>query len=363
MRWHMKSVTNKNCMNESEKEKPPMLGQKPAKSSRPPLSRKWLIVAGIFSGAIYGLIARAVFGFFDPTEKYFEVMSKTFILGVPFSIGFISSWFGDKYPRQNVLANIIGFIFTPILGSIAFVVIALMIHWEGVICFILWLPFIVPMSLVGALFGFICLKIITVNRNKTFCVAVVALLPFAASPLEHLQQAAAEIRTVQTQIKIHSSAETVWKQIRSVPMISEREQSYSFSHTIGFPRPLEAKLVGEGVGAVRYATFERGVLFVETINEWDEPHRLSFSIRADTKNIPPKTFDEHVTIGGKYFDVLNGTYWIEDAGNGDVILHLSSEQRLSTRFNFYSHYWTEYLMSDLQNYILAIIKKRCENPM
>jgi hypothetical protein len=347
-------------MNESGT--PPILGQQPVKPSKPPLSRKWLIVAGIISGALYGLIARAVFGFFDPTEKYFEVMSKTFILGVPFSIGFISSWFGDKYPRQNVLSNILGFVFTPILGSVAFVVIALMIHWEGVICFVLWLPFIVPMSLVGALFGFICLKIITAKRNKTFCVAVVALLPFAASPLEHLQQAAAEIRTVQTQIKIDASAETVWKQIRSVPLISEREQSYSFSHIIGFPRPLEAKLVGEGVGAVRYATFEHGVLFVETINEWDEPRRLSFSIHADTKNIPPKTFDEHVTIGGKYFDVLNGTYWIEDIGNGDVILHLSSEQRLSTRFNFYSHYWTEYLMSDLQNYILAIIKKRCETP-
>ena len=118
-------------------------------------------------------------------------------------------------------------------------------------------------------------------------------------------------------------------------------------------------MVGNGVGAVRYATFEKGVLFVETINEWDEPHRLAFSIRADTKNIPPKTFDEHVVIGGRYFDVLNGIYWIEDMGNGDVILHLSSEQRLSTRFNFYSHYWTEFLMADLQNYILGIIKKRC----
>jgi hypothetical protein len=144
-------------------------------------------------------------------------------------------------------------------------------------------------------------------------------------------------------------------------MISEREQYFSVSHLLGFPRPLEAKLVGEGLGAVRYATFEKGVLFVETINEWDEPHRLSFSIRADTKNIPPTTFDEHVIVGGRYFDVLSGTYLIEDIGKDDVVLHLSSSQRLSTRFNFYSHFWTEYLMADLQNYILGIIKKRCEH--
>jgi hypothetical protein len=131
--------------------------------------------------------------------------------------------------------------------------------------------------------------------------------------------------------------------------------------SVGFPASIGSELVGEGIGAVRYATFEKGVLFVETINEWDEPHRLSFSIHADTKNIPPTTFDEHVIIGGKYFDVLSGTYWIEDIGNGDVTLHLSSEQRLSTRFNFYSHFWTEYLMANLQNYILEIIKKRCES--
>jgi hypothetical protein len=34
--------------------------------------------------------------------------------------------------------------------------------------------------------------------------------------------------------------------------------------------------------------------------------------------------------------------------------------RLSTPFNLYSHFWTAYLMADLQNYILQIIKRRCE---
>jgi len=58
--------------------------------------------------------------------------------------------------------------------------------------------------------------------------------------------------------------------------------------------------------------------------------------------------------------VLNGTYWIEPLGGGRVMLHLSSDQRLSTRFNFYSHLWTEALMANLQNYILRIIKARCE---
>jgi hypothetical protein len=329
-------------------------------SAGPPVGRLWLIIAGAMCGAVYGLIARFFFGWFDPGGERFEVMSKSFIIGVPFVIGFISAWFGQKFPRQNALLNALTFSLTPILGSVTFAVCAVLVHWEGLICFVLWLPFILPMSLLGAFTGWLCMRIITTKRSRTFCVAVVAFAPYLLSPWEQMQQTASEIRTVPTQIKIHASPETVWKQIRSVSLISDREQSYSFAHLIGFPRPLEAKLVGSGIGAVRYATFERNVLFVETITGWDEPHRLSFSIHADTKDIPPATFDEHVIIGGKYFDVLNGTYLIEDIGAGDVILHLSSEQRLSTRFNFYSHYWTEYLMSDLQSYILGIIKKRCE---
>ena len=58
--------------------------------------------------------------------------------------------------------------------------------------------------------------------------------------------------------------------------------------------------------------------------------------------------------------MLEETYSIEGIAGGDVILHPSSSRQLSTRFNFYSHFWTEYLMANLQNYILRIIEQRCE---
>jgi hypothetical protein len=318
------------------------------------LTLKQIVVDGAILGAAYGVFARFVFGL-GVLENFFEVMSAAFIIGVPLALGFITVWFGEY--RNSSWGH---WIVMPWVSSLACLACALALAWEGLICIILLLPLILILSSVGGLVAGICLKIIKSRRDRNYCVVIVALLPFVASPIEQLKSAGSEIRTAPTQIKIHASAQTVWSQIRSVPLITEKEQSFSFSHLIGFPRPLEAKLVGEGVGAVRYATFEKGVLFIETINEWDEPHRLSFSIHADTKNIPPETFDKHVLIGGKYFDVLTGTYWIEDIGNGDVILHLSSCQRLSTRFNFYSHFWTEYLMMDLQNYILGIIKKRCE---
>ena len=283
-------------------------------------------------------------------------MSLAFIFGVPVSLGFIAVWFGPYHDTRKAIDLVV----VPWLSALACMVCALALVWEGIICVIIWLPLVIVLSSIGGALAGVCLALFKSKRDRNYCLIAVAVLPFAVAPLEHLHGVSMEIKTVSTQLEIHASLQTVWNQIRSVPLITAKEQSYSFTHLIGFPRPLEAKLVGEGVGAIRYATFEKGVMFVETIDEWDEPRRLSFSIRADTKSIPPKTFDEHVIIGGRYFDVLSGTYWIEEVGTGDVILHLSSSQRLSTRFNFYSHYWTEYLMADLQNYILGIIKRRCE---
>ena len=232
---------------------------------------------------------------------------------------------------------------------------------EGLICVTLWLPLALVLSSLGGILASLLRPGHSFESGEDLLHrACRAQRPFAAAPIESLRKASNEIRTVQTSIIISASPATVWREIRSVPRIAEAEQHFDLGHLIGFPRPIEAVLVGEGVGAVRYARFQGDVLFVEKVTEWRPNERLSFAIHANPGSIPPTTFDEHVTIGGAYFDVLRGTYWIETLGGGEIRLHLSSEQRLSTGFNFYSHLWTEALMADIQDYILVIIKHRCE---
>jgi hypothetical protein len=63
---------------------------------------------------------------------------------------------------------------------------------------------------------------------------------------------------------------------------------------------------------------------------------------------------------GGPFDVMDGTYRIEPLENGQILLHLSSTQRITTHINSYGSLWTMYIMTDLQNNILEIIKARCE---
>jgi hypothetical protein len=58
--------------------------------------------------------------------------------------------------------------------------------------------------------------------------------------------------------------------------------------------------------------------------------------------------------------VIEGRYRIVPAGDGRWILKLDSTQRLSSRFNWYASFWTDRVMGHLQNYILRIIRDRCE---
>jgi len=185
-------------------------------------------------------------------------------------------------------------------------------------------------------------------------------LPLLLSPFESRFLTQRELRTVENVIDIQASPATVWLNIERVPRIATSELQPSWSHSIGFPDPVEATLSAEGIGGVRHATFQGGVLFIETIDAWDPDRRLGFSIRAQTDQIPPTTFDEHVTVGGKYFDVLHGEYLLEPLSNGRTRLHLTSRSRVSTDFNWYAHLWTDAVMNDLQQRILFVVKNRSE---
>ena len=125
-----------------------------------------------------------------------------------------------------------------------------------------------------------------------------------------------EVRTVQTDILIHAPATVVWNNIKSVRPIDPAELPQSWVARIGFPKPVEATLSHEGVGGVREASFTGGLVFTETINRWEPGSDLRFSIHANADTIPKTTLDEHVTVGGAFFDVLDGEYRLEPRPDG-----------------------------------------------
>jgi hypothetical protein len=178
--------------------------------------------------------------------------------------------------------------------------------WEGLICVIMFAPIGMICASLGGLLAGLVLRIPRLMAAKNACLALVALLPLLTHPWLRDALTRRDVRTVENVRVIHASQEVVWKNIERVPRIAPQELSFSWTHRIGFPSPVEATLSFEGVGGVRHATFERGVLFIENVDIWEPESRLAFSIQAQTDQIPPTTLDEHVRIGGQFFDVLRG---------------------------------------------------------
>lgn len=321
-------------------------------------ARRRVLWLAAIAAVSYGLCARAFFGFWDLRntrwiDATFEVMSVAFIFGVPFTIGFLASYLG----RVTSFWRAVVF---PLLPAMLALGLALLLAWEGLICVLLWLPLFALLAMLGGAIAYLVLRL-RGDTARGSVVGAVILLPLAIAPLESAAPKANELRRIATSIRVQADPAVVWREIASVREIRPEEHAFAWSHAIGFPRPIAATLEGSGVGAVRHATFERGVLFIETVTVWREGEQLEFTIQADPDTIPAAALDQHVTVGGPYFDVLSGAYAIESLPRGGVLLQLSSEHRLSTTFNAYAGLWTDFIMRDTQQYILEIIQRRCES--
>ena len=306
-------------------------------------------ILGIIAGIVYGLCLRLIMGGYAP--KFFTVMSIGFVFFCPLVLGIITVC-GVAKPSWSYC------IFSPWVPTTIFVACTGLLGLEGIICIAMALPIFLFMGSVG---GFLAKIFLKIKESRRFYIFTGFLfLPCISSAVESQFVLPAEQRIVPTQIVINAPADVVWKNIIRISKIEPQEQHFSFFHSIGFPRPIEATLSHEGLGGVRHASFEGGLMFIETITQWQDKKKLVFSIKANTESIPRTTLDEHVKIGGDYFDMLEGEYDIEPIGVNQVQLQLSSKQRLSTRFNTYTALWTEAIMRSIQKYILVIIKHRCE---
>jgi hypothetical protein len=87
---------------------------------------------------------------------------------------------------------------------------------------------------------------------------------------------------------------------------------------------------------------------------------MVFSVKADPHEIPATAMDEHIVVGGRFFDVLTGTYELERLEQDKYRLHLYSRFKLTTTFNFYASWWAKWIMKDIQNNILQVEKRRAE---
>ncbi len=315
---------------------------------------RWILL-GLGVGLTYGLIFRLL-SRFHSWGYGIGIMSVAFLFAIPFAMGFITVFISEREAPRRAWTWFV----LPWLSVVSGTAGALSAGLEGSICIVMFLPIGLACATIGGILAGLLVRFSRGKKANQVVVGCVIFLPLLINPWEQNVLYAKQIQDTQTFIDIQAPSSVVWRNIERVPAIEPGELPASWSHRIGFPNPIEATLSREGVGGVRHATFSGGVLFVETIDAWQPMERLGFGIRAQTDQIPETTLDEHVRIGGPFFDVLHGEYRIERINEKVARLHLSSQHRVSTDFNWYAELWTNAIMTDLQNRILRVIKARCE---
>jgi small basic protein len=315
-----------------------------------PIPRTALLVGAIIA-IVYGVLIRVVSDL-KVWSEVLAVMSVAFVAVVPAVVGFLAV-------RPTTRPGWSFAIFFPWFPTLVVALITGIIGYEGAICIVMALPILLVNSSIG---GLIALYLDRRRQGRGAGVTATALvLPFLFGAIEGRIPERYEYRLVESRIDVAAPAHAVWREIVSVREIGEQEMpGHPLFLRMGFPRPLSAEIDREAVGGIRRARFAGGVLFLETVTDLAVDSLLSFKIAAQTDSIPPTTLDPHVTIGGPYFDVLQGTYTIERLGVDSVRLHLQSRLRVSTHFNWYAALWADAVMGSIQRNILGVERQRAE---
>lgn len=149
----------------------------------------------------------------------------------------------------------------------------LVFAFEGIICLVMAAPIGLLFTYIGHLIGFEIVK----SKVKPVPPLVVVLL-FLSVPgvmsFEYFEKDNSTLRHVTTAVEINASAETIWKNVVEFPELSPPGE---FIFKTGVAYPINAKITGKGVGAVRHCNFSTGS-FVEPITVWKEPSLLQFSV-------------------------------------------------------------------------------------
>lgn len=315
--------------------------------------KKILIAIGI--PVVYAILVRITFGMkLKAWDDFFQVMSVTFLFLLPTIIGALTVYLSSREKAKRIAYRI----FRPWIPVFLFLILTLAWGIEGWACWIMILPVFLLTSSIGGIFGGY-LK--THRKNDRLNISLLILLPFLIGPIESLIETIPGTYKAYTYIDINAPKEKIWDNVTRVKEIPVEQDKGYLTRMLGFPRPVKAELNFEGVGAYRKAIFTKGLVFHETVTEYIDNEKMVFTIKAYPHEIPSTTLDEHVVIGGDYFDVLNGTYELEKLPNGLNRLHLYSHFKMNTTFNFYAGWWGKWIMKDIQNNILQVEKKRSEN--
>jgi hypothetical protein len=311
-----------------------------------PFSSWWPIVAG----ALVGVVLRLAF--FGHADGPYDAMMGSFIFLAPAAVSAVTVYLAERRARRGWGY----YAFAGMFANVLFVIGTLMILIEGWICAAVILPFF---AMVGVVTGLIMGAVCRLTRWPKQAAYSFVMLPLILGAVEPPSGLPVRQKTIERTLLIDAPRDAVWNQLMNVRDIRHDEVGSAIAFRIGVPPPMSAISGSQGGTAVRRISMGKHVYFDQVEIERREQAYVRWAQRFYPDSFPPGSFDEHVVMGGPYFDIGEVEYTLTPEGAG-TRLSVSMHYRVSTRFNWYADAVARLMLGNLEEVLLGVYQGRAE---
>jgi hypothetical protein len=271
---------------------------------------------------------------------------------LPVVMGIVSTvTFGYKHPvSTRALRN------NSMLALLFYCMGMLLLAFEGTICLVMAAP-------IGLLFNWAGYRLgrMTLTNQKLGTPPLTTLLFALSVPafmaFEDNVAYRDIVRSVTTSVEIAATPEKVWENVVVFPQLAEPQE---LLFKAGIAYPINAKIQGQGVGAVRYCNFSTGS-FVEPITRWDEPMLLQFDVVDQPEPMTELSpYDIHPNHLHGYWVSQKGQFQLTRLENGHTRLEGTTWYVNKIKPDFYWTLWSDYIVHKIHERVLNHIKRESE---
>jgi hypothetical protein len=234
-----------------------------------------------------------------------------------------------------------------------FTFLLLLFAMEGLICIAMAAPIAIAITWIGSVIGHAIISRMSQNGPTTLLI-LLAAIPAVAFIDKSTKPA---LTSVVTSIEINADLQTVWENVVAFPRLDEPTE---FIFKTGIAYPIDAKIEGSGVGAIRHCNFTTGS-FVEPITVWDPPNLLKFDVAEQPQPMKEISFwDINAPHLHDYFISKEGQFKLTKLPNGNTLLEGTTWYYHNIKPAFYWRIWSNHIIHKIHNRVLMHIKKNAE---
>jgi hypothetical protein len=299
---------------------------------------------------LFGIAYRLLFS--QPAGHRYNAMMSSFTLLVPALVGAVTVATAEWTRRRSWAYD-----FGTAAGANGLLVFgALALSIEGLICSVLAVPLF---AIVGGLSGLLTGALCRWARWPRTSLYGFAVLPLVFGAIEQHIALPDGVLTAEQSRSIAASPAEVWARLLSTTAIRPEEMDAAWMYRIGVPLPVSATSEEGNGQLVRHVTMGKNIHFDQIATNWEPGHRVLWTYRFTQDSFPPQALDDHVRIGGRYFDVIDTEYVIEPTSKGST-LHVTMHYRVSTTYNWYVRPIAKFLVRNFEETALAFYAHRAE---